>query len=514
MSQNKIALILLALSTIANANITVWKPASQSSHFNENPLNYSISSFGKVPYGHSIIGKVYMANPVNACGPITQPSHDHSKDGSIIVIAKRGDCPFAFKAMNAQNARASLLMFIDNSVEDVSKVLPFRDRLDMTNIVIPSILLDMKSGEKILDYLTSHAQSHDGSQNVVFAIDFPQGIQKNKSTVDWQLSISSYESYKTLIDTNETFRDISQHIEFTPTYYTYRKKPILLYDDPKPERMGDGQYVKDPSEDCLFDGKVICVSRGDSKEIINHENSPLLETLKQMCAFNKNLDTWYQYVFQFVRQCFIWSDHLKKMKLVENLAECSQKIDVNNKKEIDNCAENLYGLGQAVFVEPMIFNAMSKMEMFHTNITPSLIINGSIMRGDLNKENIMTDICESTSDKTIKGCENFDYQKKDVTVTNKEKISGDALFLIIMSVSGIALLSQCGFYCGYKYLLRVELETEVNKRVNKEVNDTLGDYIMTEKNNDYLAASIEKFENIETDISISERDELDYGIEV
>ena len=62
-----------------------------------------------------------------------------------------------------------------------------------------------------------------------------------------------------------------------------------------------------------------------------------------------------------------------------------------------------------------------------------------------------------------------------------------------------------GFYCGYKHILRVELETEVNKKVN----ETLGNYYMTEKNDNYLAAKIERFEDIETDIS----EEIDYGIE-
>lgn len=101
---------LITIFMITNAiypKVTIWKPPALVSYFDEHPLVYSIASFGKVPYGHSIIGRIFVATPLDACSPITIPHFDANKDGSPIVLAKRGNCPFATKAWNAQKAGAS-----------------------------------------------------------------------------------------------------------------------------------------------------------------------------------------------------------------------------------------------------------------------------------------------------------------------------------------------------------------------------------------------------------------------
>lgn len=215
------ALILLALVHNAWPKITIWKPSSLQNYFHDNELKYNISSFGKVPYGHSLIGRVFLANPLMACSEIKLPPHDFNKDGSIIVITKRGECPFAKKALNAQRAGASLLMYVDNAIEDVTKVLPFKDPTFSDQIKIPSILLDQASGEKILENLSINQIESSPKNNLIIAIDFPIGQQTN-SKVNWLMSINSWESYHTLKDIYESFTEIRKNVEFNPVYFTYR----------------------------------------------------------------------------------------------------------------------------------------------------------------------------------------------------------------------------------------------------------------------------------------------------
>ena len=215
------ALILLVLVTYGFSKITIWKPSSLQNYFHDNELKYNISSFGKVPYGHSLIGRVFLANPLMACSPITLPPHDFNKDGSIIVITKRGECPFAKKAFYAQQAGAAMLMYVDNNIEDVTKVLPFKDPTFGDQIKIPSILLDQSSGEKIIENLTSNQTENSPKNNLIIAIDFPLG-QEKKSKVNWLMSINSWESMHTLRDIYESFSEIRSNVEFNPVYFTYR----------------------------------------------------------------------------------------------------------------------------------------------------------------------------------------------------------------------------------------------------------------------------------------------------
>jgi hypothetical protein len=112
-------------------------------------------------------------------------------------------------------------MFVDNSIEDVTKVLPFKDPTFKDKIKIPSILLDQASGEKIIENLTSNQIESSPKNNLIIAIDFPIG-QETISKVNWLMSINSYESYQTLKDIYESFTEIRKNVEFNPVYFTYR----------------------------------------------------------------------------------------------------------------------------------------------------------------------------------------------------------------------------------------------------------------------------------------------------
>lgn len=81
-------------------------------------IKSSLANFGNVPYGHSIIGRVWY-DPENKDGckefatDVTGEG-DPDANPSPIVIVERGNCPFVKKVRNVQHAGGALAVIIDN----------------------------------------------------------------------------------------------------------------------------------------------------------------------------------------------------------------------------------------------------------------------------------------------------------------------------------------------------------------------------------------------------------------
>jgi len=91
-------------------------------------------------------------------------------------------------------------------------------------------------------------------ENMVIAVDFPLGKEKN-STINWLISINSYESLITLKDIHEKFGQLKKFVDFNPVYFFYRKTPKSAttnqgeFHKPKESEDEDG-FTHDISEEC------------------------------------------------------------------------------------------------------------------------------------------------------------------------------------------------------------------------------------------------------------------------
>jgi len=114
------------------------------------------------------------------------------------------------------------------------------------------------------------------------AIDFPLGIV-GRTKINWLMSINNYESLTTIKDINEKFSELKSHIDFTPVYFAYRKKPNSItnnlgnthypdYSSGTPKNEG---FTFDPSEECLHNKTDFCVRRLDGRAIGTSGSSPL-----------------------------------------------------------------------------------------------------------------------------------------------------------------------------------------------------------------------------------------------
>jgi hypothetical protein len=65
-----------------------------------NEIPYSIGNFGRNPYGRSLLGPVFLADPIDACSPL-KAADPKSISEAPFIIAKRGNCTFVTKVNHA-----------------------------------------------------------------------------------------------------------------------------------------------------------------------------------------------------------------------------------------------------------------------------------------------------------------------------------------------------------------------------------------------------------------------------
>lgn len=95
-------------------------------------VSVTVANFGYVPWGRTLAGNLYYAEPADACGPIkplksTNSSANAGESETPLVIVDRGGCTFVMKAQNVQLAGAKMLIVVDNQEENVTMTLPVDD---------------------------------------------------------------------------------------------------------------------------------------------------------------------------------------------------------------------------------------------------------------------------------------------------------------------------------------------------------------------------------------------------
>ena len=142
-------LLLAIMASLCLSKITIWSPQYLKEKYQHKNLHYSIATFGKVPYGHSIMGRLVSAHNDLGCKPI-QSLRAYLKDGPVILVTRRGSCNFSLKARNAQAAGASAVLVLDHTMDNVEEMLPTtHDPVDF-NLSIPTLIVQEKDFSDLL----------------------------------------------------------------------------------------------------------------------------------------------------------------------------------------------------------------------------------------------------------------------------------------------------------------------------------------------------------------------------
>jgi len=105
-----------------------------------NTFDSTLANFGPGLSDDGVAGLVVLANPLNACIPIQQPSNQSHP--SVAVIERGGGCEFGEKVLNAQKAGFIAVIVFDNVAEDLIVMSS-----EKSGFSIPSVFVSQASGE-------------------------------------------------------------------------------------------------------------------------------------------------------------------------------------------------------------------------------------------------------------------------------------------------------------------------------------------------------------------------------
>ncbi|KAK6136940.1 hypothetical protein DH2020_029318 [Rehmannia glutinosa] len=266
----------------------------------------AIGNFGIPQYGGSMAGTVvYPKDNKKGC-----KSYDDfgisfkAKAGALpnFVLVDRGDCFFALKVWNAQNAGAAAVLVAD----DLDEALITMDSPEesgasakyIANITIPSALIDKSFGEKL-------KKAVNGGDMVNINLDWREAVPHPDDRVEYELWTNSNDACGVkcdmLMEFLKDFKGAAQVLEkggytqFTPHYITwYCPQAFTISKQCKSQCLNHGRYcAPDPEEDFStgYDGKDV-----------------VLENLRQLCVFRVANETkkpwvWWDYVTDFQIRC-------------------------------------------------------------------------------------------------------------------------------------------------------------------------------------------------------------------
>lgn len=274
---NKTLTIILALALLSSPSLTriqIWSPDWLSSFYKRQGnllislqtinlvIHTSISSFGRVPYGHNIIGRVELASPIDACSDLQVNPQENSTDNSpLIVLALRGNCTFADKAINAQAVGAVAILVVDDKEENVHYVLPYSKPEKTIAVTTPALLLSKKSSEGLLKAVKKHNEEIDEEgTEVVVSLSFPLR-KEDKAYVDFKFDLTASYSVDDILELMTAFDEIKKKLVLTPVFDFH----VISI-----EEMMDKN--KSPFNCMIHESKsLVCTKRPNSKLTLNND---------------------------------------------------------------------------------------------------------------------------------------------------------------------------------------------------------------------------------------------------
>ena len=179
-----------------------------------------------------------------------------------IIIARRGNCSFVTKVRNAERAGASLLVVVDNRVEDVTNVIMGDDGTGI-GLRIPAMLIDYNDGNTLIEFakkmkaatLSAEFAVKEKTDNVAVEIWYSSN---NLLALDFIKEFSKYE------------HKLEGQVKVSPRFVTW----------------GCPECTKEfKAQECFSDGKYCAPNhvRDDFNRVNGRDI--ILEDLRQSCIF-------------------------------------------------------------------------------------------------------------------------------------------------------------------------------------------------------------------------------------
>ncbi|KVH87994.1 Complement Clr-like EGF domain-containing protein [Cynara cardunculus var. scolymus] len=360
----------------------------------------AIGNFGVPDYGGSMVGSVvYPRKPDSATGCAQfqgdKPYKSKSSSRPTILLLDRGECYFALKAWNAQQAGAAAVIVVDtideplitmDSPEASSTAYDFIEKL-----TIPSALIQKTFGQSIKDVLEKH------DQEVLLKLDWSESMPHPDKRVEYELWTNSNDECGVRCDEQmnfiKNFKGHAQILEkggytmFTPHYITwYCPKPFILSDQCRSQCINHGRYCAPDPEQDFGEGY-------NGKDVV-------FENLRQLCVHRVAKETnrswvWWDYVTDFHIRC--------SMKKKRYSKECAEDVIKSLGLPSDKVQECMGDPEADIDNKVLKFEQDSQIgqgSRGDVTILPTLVINNVQYRGKLDRTAVLRAICSGFKETT------------------------------------------------------------------------------------------------------------------
>ncbi|KAK8562829.1 hypothetical protein V6N12_010895 [Hibiscus sabdariffa] len=360
--------------------------------------NSAIGNFGIPQYGGTLAGVVvYPKDNRKGC----KSFHDYgisfrSKSGALpnFVLIDRGECFFAIKVWNAQQAGASAVLVAD----DISEALITMDTPEETrssskyieNIMIPSALVEKSFGETLKKTIA-------GGDVVNVNLDWREAVPHPDDRVEYELWTNSNDECGVKCDILmkfvKDFKGAAQILEkggytqFTPHYITwYCPQAFTQSMQCKSQCINHGRYcAPDPEQDFS--------SGYEGRDVV-------LENLQQLCVFraakeNKKPWLWWDYVTDFQIRCPMREKRYNKACADDVIRALG--VDV---QKIERCMGDPNVDSEHPILKEEQDAQVGKGPRGDVTILPTIVVNNHQYRGKLAKVAVMKAICSGFEETT------------------------------------------------------------------------------------------------------------------
>ncbi|KAL0356922.1 UNVERIFIED_CONTAM: Vacuolar-sorting receptor 3 [Sesamum calycinum] len=395
-----LGLLLLTLAEIVVGRFVVEKNSLRviSPDSIKGTHDSAIGNFGIPQYGGSMAGTVvYPRDNRKGCKNFDDSGISFkAKAGALpnFVLVDRGDCFFALKVWNAQNAGAAAVLVADDLDEPlITMDSPEEDGASaryIANITIPSALIDKSFGEKLKKAIS-------GGDMVNVNLDWREAVPHPDDRVEYELWTNSNDECGVkcdmLMEFLKDFKGAAQVLEkggytqFTPHYITwYCPQAFTVSKQCKSQCLNHGRYcAPDPEQDFStgYEGKDV-----------------VLENLRQLCVFRVANETkkpwvWWDYVTDFQIRC-----PMKKKKYNK---ECAEQV-INSLgldlKKIEKCMGDPEADSDNPVLKEEQDAQIGKGSRGDVTILPTLVVNNRQYRGKLEKGAVLKAICAGFEETT------------------------------------------------------------------------------------------------------------------
>lgn len=402
MAASRAPLLLLLFLTVLSvesrfvvekSSISVVSPSNlRSKH------DAAIANFGVPDYGGSLTGTlVYPEKGQFGCSAFDgdRPFKPKSPRPTILLL-DRGECYFALKAWNGQQAGASAVLIADiiqeplitmDSPEDSG---PEADEY-VEKINIPSALIDRSFGDTLKEALKK------GGEEVVVKIDWSESMPHPDQRVEYELWTNSNDECGSRCDEQmnfiKSFKGHAQILEkggytqFTPHYITwYCPRDFVQTEQCKSQCINRGRY-------CAPDPELDFSQGYQGKDVV-------MENLRQLCVHRVANETnrswmWWDYVSDFHIRCSMMRKRYSKECAEEVMKSLGLPVEKINKCMGDPEADT----------ENQVLKIEQEVQVGHgsrgdVTILPTLVMNNVQYRGKLERSAVLKAICAGFKETT------------------------------------------------------------------------------------------------------------------